>query len=115
MNKTRFVLIFASLFIFLVSSNSYAATESTSKTTINRLISYNQYGGGDVIFTVNNPTSGCYGYWIAKSDAGFEANLSMILAAYHSKAEVRVNGLNDQRWNGSSNFWCKLYAIEHID
>ncbi|WP_064791907.1 hypothetical protein [Shewanella woodyi] len=105
------------LFLFLLFgvNNTYAATESTSKTTINRLISYNQFGGGDVVFTVSNPTSGCYGYWIAKTDAGFDANLSMILAGYHSKTEVRIHGLNDQKWNGSGNFWCKLYAIEHTE
>lgn len=93
------------------ATDCFAETESTGQTTIKRLVSYNQQG--DVIFTVNNPSSNCYGYWISKSDAGFDANLSMVLAAYHAKSPVRVYGLNHIKWSGSSNFWCKLYAIEN--
>ncbi|MEC4726876.1 hypothetical protein HWQ46_15090 [Shewanella sp. D64] len=103
------------LFLLFGVNNSYAAIESTGQTSIKRLISYNQYGGGDVVFTVNDPSSVCYGYWLNKSDAGFDANLSMVLAAYHSKAKVRIYGHDDQKWNGSGNFWCKLYAIEHTE
>ncbi len=104
-------LVISALFIF--TSHCFAATEPTGQTTINRIVTYNQHGEGDVVFTVNNPSSSCYGYWITKSDAGFDANLSMILAAYHAKASVRVYGLNHIKWSGSENFWCKLYAIEH--
>ncbi len=92
-----------------------AAQEASSVTTISRFISYNQYGGGDVVFRVANPTDGCYGYWITKEDAGFNANLSAIVAAYHAKTKVRLYGITDQKWSGSGNFWCKLYAIEYSE
>lgn len=92
-----------------------AAIEASTETTIKRLISYNQYGGGDVVFTVHNPSSTCHGYWIEKNDAGFEANLSMLLASYHAKAKVKVHGFNHIKWSGSNNYWCKLYAIEHLN
>lgn len=107
------VIRYICLLTLFVSASAMAAIEASRETTIKRLISYNQHGGGDVVFTVNNPSSGCYGYWIEKNDAGFDANLSMILAAYHAKSKVTVHGLNDVKWSGSGNFWCKLYAIEH--
>jgi hypothetical protein len=108
------LIVFLSLSLCLSSFYTLAATETTATASINRLISYNQYGGGDVVFTVDKPSAGCHGYWITKADPGFDANMSMILAAYHSKAPVRVHGHNDQKWQGSGAFWCKLYAIEHI-
>ena len=69
----RNITIFALTFLF-GTTNSFAAVESTGQTSIKRLISYNQFGGGDVVFTVNDPSTVCYGYWIAKSDVGFDAN-----------------------------------------
>lgn len=106
-------LIYLALLLSFGATDCFAENESTEQTTIKRLISYNQYGDGDVIFTVNNPSSNCYGYWITKSDAGFDANFSVILAAYHAKATVKVYGLNHIKWSGSGNFWCKIYAIEN--
>ncbi len=99
----------------LFAANFVKAAEASSLTTISRFISYNQYGGGDVVFRVTNPTDGCYGYWITKEDAGFNANLSAIVAAYHAKTKVRLYGITDQKWSGSGNFWCKLYAIEYSE
>lgn len=110
----RFTILLSLCGLLVSSFSAFSATETTATTSINRLISYNQYGGGDVAFTVVHPSAGCDGYWINKADPGFDANMSMILAAYHAKAPVRVHGLNDQKWQGTGSFWCKLYAIEHI-
>lgn len=106
----KIVLLFV---LFFGASLAEAAQEASSVTTISRFISYNQYGGGDVVFRIANPTSSCFGYWINKEDVGFNANLSLILAAYQAKTKVKLNGYTDQKWPGSSNFWCKLYAIEY--
>jgi hypothetical protein len=103
------------LLLLVVSGFNSVAAEPSPLTTIKRFISYNQYGDGDVVFTVANPTSSCFGYWINKNDAGFNANLSLILAAYQAKTNVKVHGLTDQKWSGSGNFWCKLYAIEYSE
>jgi hypothetical protein len=99
--------------LLLLGINHVEAAEASQVTTVTRFISYNQFGGGDVVFRIANPTVNCYGYWINKNDAGFNANLSLILAAYQTKTKVKVTGLTDQKWPGSSNFWCKLYAIEY--
>jgi hypothetical protein len=113
MNFTQSGLVGLALLYLLFPSLGSAATEASGLTTINRMISYNKHGEGDVVFTVDKPTSGCYGYWLTKADPGFDANLSMILAAYHGKTIIKVYGLDDQKWTGSANFWCKLYAIEY--
>jgi len=99
--------------LFMLWSNVIAAAEPTGTTTITRVITYNEYGGGDVVFKVANPSSSCYGYWINKNDAGFNANLSFLLASYQAKNKVKVYGHPEQKWGGSGNNWCKLYAIEY--
>ena len=101
------------LLLVLLSTSALANNESSGVTTITRIISYNQYGDGDVVFRVANPTSSCFGYWINKNDAGFNANLSLLIAARQAKTDVKIHGITTQRWNGSGSFWCKLYAIEY--
>ncbi|WP_210330305.1 hypothetical protein [Aliikangiella sp. G2MR2-5] len=97
--------------ILLFSANAYSENESTDLTKINSVISYSTYGSGDVIFKVENPSTNCYGYWINKNDMGFNANLTIIIAAYQAKNTVVAKGLTDEKWAGSSKNWCKLYSI----
>ncbi|MCE9687159.1 hypothetical protein LZP73_13250 [Shewanella sp. AS16] len=103
------------LVLLLLPFMAQSAMEQTAVTNVVRLISYNQFGSGDVVFTVKNLGSNCIGYWINRDDAGFEANLSMLLAAYHAKTRVKVAGLDDQKWSGSNSLFCKLYAIEYAE
>lgn len=104
--------VLALLFV-LSCSSSYAATVSSPVTKVNYLSSYNQYGGGDVVFSVENPAGGCEnGFYLSKSDPGFSQNLAMILSAYQAKNPVTVYGLSDQIWPGSAGKFCKLYLIE---
>ena len=107
----KFVLAFL---LSVVSVSSFSAPyEGTGATTLSRFISYNQYGNGDVAFKVKHPSPSCFGYWMTKSDPGFDANLAVLLAAYHSQSKLIVYGLisPDEKWAGSSNNWCKLYSI----
>lgn len=89
----------------------------SGKSYINRVISYNEYGAGDVVFRIANPINDCYGYWLTKGDPGFNANLTMIIAAYQAKTPVIVAGLpaQSEQWKGSKDHWCKLYGIEFKD
>lgn len=95
------------------AGTSYAAFSNSQVTTINYLSTYVQYGSGDVIFRLANPTGDCYGYWLTKSDAGFQATMAMLLAAYQAKTPVAITAYNDQIWAGSGNAYCKLYDIEY--
>ncbi|QUJ69864.1 hypothetical protein KDD30_16970 (plasmid) [Photobacterium sp. GJ3] len=83
--------------------------------TIKILHSYSEYGGGDVYFTLTEPeTTACpNGYWLRKTDPGFEANLSMAIAAYHAKSSIEAYGLSDEIWSGSNGKYCRLYAISY--
>lgn len=104
--------IFGLLLVFVCCS-TFAAIVPTGLTKITYLSSYNQYGGGDVIFSVANPIAGCEnGYWISKADGGFNANLSMLLSSYQTKNSIKIYGLSDQIWGGSAGKYCKMYMIE---
>jgi len=77
-------LLAATIFSFALSS--YAAPYLGSpETKISSIASYSQYGNGDVTFTIENPIPECSnGYWLKKEDPGFQANLSMVIAAYQA-------------------------------
>lgn len=83
-------------------------------TKISLVYSYSEFGGGDVYFTIENPIPECSkGYWFRNSDPGFEANMSMVLSAYHAKSPVVIYGLPDEPWSGTSQTACRLYAISY--
>jgi hypothetical protein len=108
--KLRTLFLLAYFFVGYASA-SYIGTIAT--TNIVSVSSYNQYGTGDVVFKVANPIAECSdGYWLAKSDVGFQANLAMIISAYQIKNPVLIYGLPDQLWSGSSGKYCKLYSVE---
>jgi hypothetical protein len=99
--------------LLLVSASTHAAISGTAVTKVSFMQSYNQYGGGDTTFQVETPLAGCEnGFWMSKSDAGFNTNLALILSAYHAKSSVIVYALTDQIWGGSAGKYCKLYMIE---
>jgi hypothetical protein len=78
------------------------------------LLSYNTEGDGDVIFRVSDPAENCdNGCWLTKSDPGFGANLSMLLAAYQAKTTVKIHGDPAIRWPLSNVKYCKLYGIQY--
>lgn len=114
MLSTTRSLPIVSLVIALVATtaDAYVPTEPTR---ITRIGAYSEYGGGDIVFSVANPIPGCSGgFWLKKTDPGFQATLNTILSAYHARSSVRVYALPDQLWPGSAAPHCRLYAIELI-
>ncbi|GAB6263551.1 hypothetical protein [Photobacterium sp. R1] len=107
----------AALVFGLMSFHSYAANQNyvgSSVTTIKEMHSYSEVGGGDVVFKLASPESSCPGgYWLRKTDPGFQANLSMVIAAYQAKTSVVSYGLPDEIWSGSEGKYCRLYAISY--
>ncbi|MGP9802146.1 hypothetical protein [Rheinheimera sp. NSM] len=93
---------------------SASAVEYTGSgiSTIKFITSYN--GNGDVMFRLENPIEACVkGYWMSSSDVGFQANMSMLLAAFQANSNVRIYGLPGQDWPGSSGSYCKVYSVEY--
>ena len=100
------------LLAFVVGA-AQAANVITGPTKVVFVSSYGQYGNGDVIFKVDRPVPECAdGYWITKSDSGYQANLVMLMTAFQSKTSVGIAGVSDQLWAGSSGKYCKLYSID---
>jgi hypothetical protein len=97
----------------LIALSAHAAYVGTSTTRVALVSSYNQFGGGDVIFKIENPIPECIdGYWLTKTDPDYQTNLAMIVTSYHTKTLVVVYGLSDQLWSGSAGKYCKLYSFD---
>jgi hypothetical protein len=105
--KLKIVLFIA----FLPITQVFAGT-ITPVTTVTSIWSYNS--NGDVTFKVANPIPECIdGYWISKTDVGFQVNFSMILAASAAKSSVVVDAYTDKLWPGSGGKYCKLNSLEN--
>lgn len=99
---------------FFCAFNAQAIQVDTGSTIIVTVNSLTNYGTGDVIFsTENSKNTECPVFWITKTDPGFQANLSMIIAAYHAKTPVSVVGITDLPWGGTTGKSCKLYYIQY--
>lgn len=109
-NKKLFSFLIFWFFLFTGFAVAYITAPVS---TVTRVGSYNQFGNGDVTFSIANPIQECSdGYWFTKSDPGFQANLSMVIAAHQTKTPVIVTALPEQMWSGSSSGkFCKLYVI----
>lgn len=77
-----------------------------------QIVSYQEYGGGDVTFTLDKATPSCAGYWLRASDPGFKANLSLLLMARSGRVPLIAYGSDDRIWPGSSAVYCHLYALQ---
>ncbi|WP_046003300.1 hypothetical protein [Pseudoalteromonas rubra] len=98
----------------LASTHSLEARETTSG-SIDRMVTYPDFGSGDTIVELSNRGSICYGYWIENKSQGHDTAMSALLAAFHSGKEVSIVGLEDSanKWDGSpGRHYCKLYAVD---
>ncbi len=109
MSKYLLLLV---VYQFSISVMAFSDTESSPKSTIKRLIAYSKFGNGDVYVELNTNSSTCKnGYFINKTSAGYEATLSMLLAAYQANTPVILYGYKNNQWSGSSAPVCELYSV----
>lgn len=84
---------------------------------ISRLVTYANYGNGDVY--VSLPVNGVKckgGYFLSKESNGYEATLASLLVAYQARTPVKIRGLtsDDKKWSGSSKHVCLIYSVEYL-
>jgi hypothetical protein len=97
------------LFITPVSS-SFAAENSPLS-----LVSFvNTYPSGTVYFKLGTQASYCQGYFIeapGAASAGYDINVSSLLAAFHNNKGVVVTALTSDLWPGSTSTVCKVSVL----
>ena len=73
------------LLLVLLPCLSFASIEHSAQSTVSKIYSYSTYGSGDVVVQLASNGASCNGgYWLKKADPGFQANFSMLMAAYHA-------------------------------
>ncbi len=99
--------------LFVAAQASAQTYVGSAPSKIVSITSHNKYGGGDVIFSLEHSSAECQsGYWLTSTDAGFKADLSLLLAAYQAKNTVVIYGIPTEIWPGSSSGkFCKLYSV----
>lgn len=112
--KAKLLLVLLGLAISQLSLAT--SNEKSSKGVIKRLITYANYGNGDVFVSLPTNGSTCsYGYFLSKNSNGYESTLSSLLAAYQAQTAIYIYGLTseDKRWSGSGNHVCEIYSVEY--
>jgi hypothetical protein len=93
-------------------ARSALATVVYSTGTVSWFSTYSSFGGGDITFRLTNQPSSCSGgYWMSKSQAGFNANLAYLLAARAAGETIVVGGDDAVIWNGSASIFCRVEWI----
>lgn len=102
---------FCLVVLLWLPSQSHAASHE-SITTITRLYTYAEFGGGDVMIQVATPPAGCAGFWLRATDPGFKTVYAALLSAYYAGASLRIGGDDAIPWAGSGSVYCKIdYAV----
>jgi hypothetical protein len=100
---------------FLSSQPVTATIVYTSNVTVTEFSTFGVYGGGDVIFKVTSPASGCAsGYWLRPSDDGFKSLFASVILAKATNSTIRVAAHDDSIWLGSSSTYCRVDYITQI-
>lgn len=105
-------LVLLTMLILAFTNAASAVERSNQKAEIVRLISYAEAGGDVYIKLATNGNVCTHGYYLSKSSPGFDANLSVLLAAKMSNSPIYVYGYENQLWSGSSQPTCKIYSVE---
>lgn len=89
-----------------------ASAQLVATSEITQILSYEMYGGGDLLVKLATPRPECEGgAWLSKSDPGFEQNVSIILSARMSNRPITLYLDSNVIWPGSTTRFCRLYAI----
>jgi hypothetical protein len=100
-----------------IASVTNAAIYSAGASTISKIDSYTQYGGGDVIVTLasNTMAAACpYGFWIRGSDAGAKTAVAQVLAAHHTGSSVVIYADTAITWSGSQSPACLVWTVQTL-
>ncbi|WP_020411112.1 hypothetical protein [Microbulbifer variabilis] len=102
------------LLLGMLTFSAHAVESEMSPTSIIKIV-HSYPADGEVVFTLENPTSICKGYWLKSDSPGQATTMSMILAAYHAKTNVKVWGYTEDgnQWPGSTSKYCKLHTIAY--
>lgn len=91
------------------------ALEPSPVSEIKVLQTYTNWAHADVMVVLQSTSGVCKGYWFNKDDAGYQSNLSMLIAAYQANTKLQLHGHEEisSKWAGSETHFCKLYSITY--
>jgi hypothetical protein len=84
----------------------------TPVTRVTRVMTYSQFDGGAVLFQTRDIITGCEnGFFIRKSDPGFDALLSLLLSTHRDGAPVQVYAETGVLWPFSAGNYCHAMLL----
>ena len=100
--------------MLLAGGSAYAENRDVRGALITKMTTYTQSNNGDVIISLDKYTPTCdAGFWLNPADPGYDAALSVLLAAYHANAPISVGGEDADTWSGSGSKFCRIVYVEN--
>jgi hypothetical protein len=110
--KRRMTLAISALSLIAAEGAQATVVSSNGPVQITGMMTYSSSGGGDVLFFISVPITGCPGgVWIRPTDPGFQQSVAAVLSAQIANRPVTVWVENSDIWTGSTENYCRLYAI----
>lgn len=104
-----------SVLVLLYPLAVVAVTQESPKTSVKKIVSYSERGRGDVVVQLTKNGSQCSsGYWLRKTDPGFQANYEMLLWAFQEGlSSVVIEGNSLRLWSGASmGVYCHIANVQ---
>ncbi|MBL4828163.1 MAG: hypothetical protein JKY66_10725 [Spongiibacteraceae bacterium] len=103
------------IFLLICPVASWASTQESPKTSVKKIISYSESGGDVLVQLARNGSQCDSGYWLKKTDPGFQANYLMLITAFQSKSDsIIIEGYSYQLWPGShKGMYCHVSNVQY--
>lgn len=103
------------LILLCASSTSNAELVNGNAGTITHFMVYATIVDGDFLVRTSSPLQGCYGFFVYGSDPGSKNVYAMLQMAYLTKKELWIWAESNQLWEGASDRYCHIYAIDYAE
>lgn len=104
-------LSMVTLLLLPVASDA-AVVSHYRQVRVKQVMSYPEFGGGDVIFSFDDPLPGCEGgIWVRASDPGFKQTVALLMMSQARNTPIRVWAHDNQIWTGSGARYCRLDTL----
>lgn len=100
-------------FLLLCPATVVAATQVSPKAYVKKIIAYSEQNGDVLVQLTRNGSQCSSGYWLRRTDPGFQANYEILLWAFQSGFNsVVIEGSSLRIWpEASLGVYCHAYSV----
>jgi hypothetical protein len=113
-NYSKLGLFFAASLLagLAVTTKTNAGIVNGSVGQLTQLMTFVDYGTGDVVVKVQTPLATCQdGFWLRMTDIGAKQTYAQLLGAWHTQQPLTIWADDGVIWSGSGGRYCRIYSV----